>query len=178
MTRERVSGATFDEVVYIDRQIEVVCSHERGEREAKSPRGSGGFGRDWLSPCYAILDCHAKPVMLAMSGLPKVELGGFLDYVTNRVISYLKAQRMVVKRCFSYLDFMRDVDADTLTIDSFSVVRDFSNVFPADLPGMPPDRDIDFGIDLVSGAQAISIPPHHMAPAELKELKEKLQEHF
>ncbi|XP_070036197.1 uncharacterized protein [Nicotiana tomentosiformis] len=44
MTRERVSGATFDEVVDIARQIDVVHSQECGEREAKRPRGSGGFG--------------------------------------------------------------------------------------------------------------------------------------
>ncbi|XP_070032443.1 uncharacterized protein [Nicotiana tomentosiformis] len=43
MTRERVSGATFDEVVDIARQIEMVCSQERVEREAKRPRGQGGF---------------------------------------------------------------------------------------------------------------------------------------
>ncbi|XP_070045213.1 uncharacterized protein [Nicotiana tomentosiformis] len=43
MTRERVSGATFDEVVSIARQIEMVRGHERVEREAKKPRGQGGF---------------------------------------------------------------------------------------------------------------------------------------
>ncbi|XP_070057885.1 uncharacterized protein [Nicotiana tomentosiformis] len=43
MTQERVSGATFDEVVDIARQIEIVCSQERGEREAKSPHGPGDF---------------------------------------------------------------------------------------------------------------------------------------
>ncbi|XP_070054425.1 uncharacterized protein [Nicotiana tomentosiformis] len=43
MTRERVSGGTFDEVVDIDRQIKMVHSQERGEREAKRPRGLGGF---------------------------------------------------------------------------------------------------------------------------------------
>ncbi|XP_070047310.1 uncharacterized protein [Nicotiana tomentosiformis] len=43
MTRERVSCATFDEVVDIARLIEVVCNQEHGEREAKRPRGSGNF---------------------------------------------------------------------------------------------------------------------------------------
>jgi len=51
----------------------------------------------------------------------------------------------------SYLAFVRDVDADAHIIDSVSVVRDFPDVFPVDLPGMPPDMDIDFGIDLVQG---------------------------
>ncbi|XP_070041564.1 uncharacterized protein, partial [Nicotiana tomentosiformis] len=83
---------------------------------------------------------------------------------------------MVGKGVLSYLAFVRDVGADTPTIDSVPVERDFLDVFSADLLGMSPDRDIDFGIGLVPGTQPISIPPYHMAPAELKELKENLQE--
>ena len=49
-------------------------------------------------------------------------------------------------------------------------------MFPADLPCMPPDRDIDFCIDLEPGTRPISIPPYRMAPAELRELKAQLQE--
>ena len=98
------------------------------------------------------------------------------DYIPSRVISFLKAQRMVGKGCLSYLAFVRDVGAETPSIDSVPVVRDFPNVFPADLPGMPPDRDIDFGIDLVPGTQPISIPPYRISPTVLKELKEQLQE--
>ncbi|XP_070007284.1 uncharacterized protein [Nicotiana sylvestris] len=55
-------------------------------------------------------------------------------------------------------------------IDSIQVVREFADVFPSDLPGMPPDRDIDFCIDLAPGTQPISIPPSCMA------LKEQLEE--
>ncbi|XP_070053920.1 uncharacterized protein [Nicotiana tomentosiformis] len=134
------------------------------------------LGMDWLSPCHAVLDCHAKMVTLAMPGFPRVEWSGSVDYVPSRVISYLKAQRMVEKGCLSYLAFVRDVSAEIPTISSVSVVHDFPDVFPADLPGMPPDRDIDFGINLVPDTQPISIPPYRMAPAELKELKEQLQE--
>ncbi|XP_070006767.1 uncharacterized protein [Nicotiana sylvestris] len=50
------------------------------------------------------------------------------------------------------------------------------DVFLVDLPGMPTDRDIDFGIDLVSGTHPISIPLYRMTPVELKEMKEKLRE--
>ncbi|XP_070014367.1 uncharacterized protein [Nicotiana sylvestris] len=83
---------------------------------------------------------------------------------------------MVVKGCISYLAFVRDVGAEASSIDSVQVVRDFPDVFPADLSGMPSDRDIDFSTDLVPGTQPISIPPYCMALAKLKELKEQLQE--
>ncbi|XP_070014984.1 uncharacterized protein [Nicotiana sylvestris] len=56
------------------------------------------------------------------------------------------------------------------------MVREFPDVFPADLPAMPPNKDIDFDIDLVSDMQPFYIPPYRMALAELKKLKEKLQE--
>ncbi|XP_070031976.1 uncharacterized protein [Nicotiana tomentosiformis] len=83
---------------------------------------------------------------------------------------------MVEKGCMAYLAFVRDVNADNPTIESVPVVRDFPDMFLADLSGMPPNKDIDFSIDLVSGTQPISMPPYRTAPAELKELKEQLQE--
>ncbi|XP_070042943.1 uncharacterized protein [Nicotiana tomentosiformis] len=121
------------------------------------------LGMNWLLPYHAILDCHAKTVMLAIPGLPRLKWRGALDYVPSRVISFLKAQQMVEKGCNSYLAFVRDVSADTPTVKSVLVVRDFPDVFPADLPCMPPDKDIDFDIDLLSGTQPISIPPYCIA---------------
>ncbi|XP_070034815.1 uncharacterized protein [Nicotiana tomentosiformis] len=132
------------------------------------------LGMDWLSPCHVVLYCHSKTVMLAMSGLPRIEGRVSPDYVHSKVILYLKAQQMVGKGCLSYLAFVRDVSADAPTVDSVPVVQEFLDVFPADLSGMPLDRDIDFGIDLASGTQPVSIPPCHMAPTELKELKDQL----
>ncbi|XP_070029484.1 uncharacterized protein [Nicotiana sylvestris] len=131
------------------------------------------LGMDWLSLCRVILDCHAKTVM---STPPQIEWRDVTDYVPSRVVSFLKAQCMVGKGCLSYLDFVKDVGVETPSIDSIPVVRDIPNVFPANLSGMSPERDIDFGIDLVPGTQPISIPSYRMAPAELKELKEQLQE--
>ena len=49
-------------------------------------------------------------------------------------------------------------------------------MFPDELPGLPPHREIKFYIDVVSDIVPISMPPYRMAPAELKELKEQLQE--
>ncbi|XP_059277919.1 uncharacterized protein LOC132032160 [Lycium ferocissimum] len=88
--------------------------------------------------------------------------------------SYTK--KLVDKSCLAYLAHIHDTSADTSSLDSVPVVREFADVFPADLPGMPPDRDIDFGIDLDLRTRPISITPYRMAPAELRELKEQLQD--
>ncbi|XP_070039787.1 uncharacterized protein [Nicotiana tomentosiformis] len=101
--------------------------------------------------------------------------GGILWIMFVPGLSLLKAQLIVEKECDAYISFVRVVSDDTLTIESISVVRDYPDAFPADLQGMSPDKDIDFGIDLLLVTQPISIPPYHMALVELKELKEKLQ---
>ena len=54
------------------------------------------------------------------------------------------------------------------------IVRDFLEVFPEELPGLPPDREIEFVIELLSGTAPISKAPYRMAPAELKELRKQL----
>uniref|UniRef100_A0A2N9I7U4 RNA-directed DNA polymerase n=1 Tax=Fagus sylvatica TaxID=28930 RepID=A0A2N9I7U4_FAGSY len=61
-------------------------------------------------------------------------------------------------------------------IEDIPVVREFPDVFPEDLPGLPPDREVEFSIDLVPGTAPISKAPYRMAPAELKELKGQLEE--
>ncbi|WMV19079.1 hypothetical protein MTR67_012464 [Solanum verrucosum] len=56
------------------------------------------------------------------------------------------------------------------------VVKEFPDIFPDDLPGISPKREIDFGIDLLPDTQPISIPSYRIALAKLKELKEQLKD--
>ncbi|XP_070055050.1 uncharacterized protein [Nicotiana tomentosiformis] len=74
------------------------------------------LGMDWLSPYHAILDCYTKTVMLAMPDLLRLEWRGTLDYVPSRVLSFLKAQRIIEKGCDTYLAYVRDVSVDTPTV--------------------------------------------------------------
>ena len=61
-------------------------------------------------------------------------------------------------------------------IEDIPVVREFPDVFPKELPGIPPDREIEFNIDLVPGTNPISKTPYIIGPAELKELKQQIKE--
>jgi len=65
---------------------------------------------------------------------------------------------------------------ETSTLEEVPVVCEYPDVFPEELPGMPPDRDIEFIIDLIPGIGPIAKRPYRMATDELKELKEQLQE--
>ena len=63
-----------------------------------------------------------------------------------------------------------------VTMDCIPQVCDFADVFPDELPGLPPHREMDFSIDLYPGTDPISVAPFRMAPVELKELNLQLQE--
>nr|GFD37817.1 putative reverse transcriptase domain-containing protein [Tanacetum cinerariifolium] len=56
------------------------------------------------------------------------------------------------------------------------IVSEFPDVFPDELPGIPPVREVEFNIEFIPGSEPISKAPYHMAPMELKELKDQLQE--
>jgi hypothetical protein len=62
-----------------------------------------------------------------------------------------------------------------LPLKKIPVVCEYADVFPDELPGMPPDRDIEFAMELQPGMTPISKRPYRMPPAELAELKQQLQ---
>ncbi|GJU61673.1 hypothetical protein Tco_1243508 [Tanacetum coccineum] len=61
-------------------------------------------------------------------------------------------------------------------LEAVPTVRDFLEVFPEDLPGLPPTRQVEFQIDLVPGAAPVARAPYRLAPTELQELSTQLQE--
>ncbi|XP_070055328.1 uncharacterized protein [Nicotiana tomentosiformis] len=92
------------------------------------------LGMDWLSPHHTILDYHAKTIILAMPALPRLEWNGSSVSTASRVISFVKARHMVEKGCLAYLAYVRDTTEEFPAIDSIPVVREFTDVFPSDLP--------------------------------------------
>ena len=67
-------------------------------------------------------------------------------------------------------------EPSTRAIGDISIVQKFPDVFPDEILGLPPEREIDFAIDLIPGTAPISRAPYRMAPLELKELKTQLEE--
>ena len=91
-------------------------------------------------------------------------------------ISYLKACKLISKGYLYHLIWVKDSSAKSLRLQSVLVVNKFLEIFPNDLPGIPPDREIDFDIDLLTDTHPISISPYSIASAELNLLKEKLKD--
>ena len=71
---------------------------------------------------------------------------------------------------------MVETEKEGTLVDEIPVVKDFPHVFQDDIAGLPPDREVDFTIDLIPVTEPISIPPYRMAPVELTELKAQLEE--
>ena len=88
----------------------------------------------------------------------------------------MRAKKLLNKGCQWYLAHVVLNDTTPSSLEEVRVVRHFPDVFPDDLPGLPPDRDVEFTINLLPGTDPISLTPYRMAPAELRELKTQLQE--
>ena len=104
-----------------------------------------------------------------------VVVGERSDYLSN-IISAATARRLISKGCEAYLVCALETKKENPGVHDISTVCDFSDVFPDDLPGLPPEREVEFAIDVKPGTAPISIAPYRMTPTKLKELKIQLQE--
>ncbi|KAL4013991.1 hypothetical protein IC575_026176 [Cucumis melo] len=92
------------------------------------------------------------------------------------VITALKVEKLLRKGCTVFLGHVVEVQKEKLKPEDVSVVNEYLDVFPADLSSLPPDREVEFTIELLPGTTPISQAPYRMASSELKELKVQLQE--
>ena len=94
----------------------------------------------------------------------------------QNLISPITARKMLRRGCRGYLAVVRNIEAKTRAVENVPVVCEFFYIFPEELSGLPPEREIEFCIDVIPGTDPISMPPYRMAPAELKELNKQLKE--
>ncbi|KAA3473636.1 DNA/RNA polymerases superfamily protein [Gossypium australe] len=110
---------------------------------------------------------HHFPANLMLLLFDEFDLILGLDWLTTH---------SVLVNCGSKFIELKFENGDVIRVESVPVVCENQDVFPEELPGLPPVREVKFGIDLVLGMAPISIAPYRMSPLELKELKDQLQE--
>ncbi|XP_070004536.1 uncharacterized protein [Nicotiana sylvestris] len=135
--------------------------------------------------CYALIDpesslSYVTPFIASSFGVEPEQLYKSFS-VSTPVGDSITAARVyrncvVTKGCIYHLVRVADTTSEVSAPESVPVVNEFLEVFPDELPGIPPYREIDFGIDVLPDTQPISIPPYRIAPAELRELKEQLKD--
>ncbi|XP_074352100.1 zinc finger BED domain-containing protein RICESLEEPER 2-like [Apium graveolens] len=88
----------------------------------------------------------------------------------------IQTKRLLRQGCKAYLAYVLDVNKEGPRIEDIPVVCKFLDIFPDELPGLPPDREIEFTIDLAPSTEPVSKAPYQMAPVEMKELAMQLQD--
>ena len=131
---------------------------------------------NWLSKHRATLDCYKKEVRLVCPEEPGVIFRGIRREIAPRLINAMTASKILWKGCQGYLSFVVDRRQEGTRMEDIPIVKEFPDVFPGDISGLPLDREVEFTIDLIPGTEPISIPPYRMAPSELRELKAQLEE--
>ncbi|GJW75574.1 hypothetical protein Tco_0134944 [Tanacetum coccineum] len=140
------------------------------------------IGMDWLR-YHAVIVCDEKLVQIpygneTLTFCGKKSSNGRESRLT--VISCSKAQEYMAKGCqvfLAHISTKKEEDkSERKQIEDVPIVRDFPEVFPKDLPGLPPARPVEFQIDLIPGVALVARAPYRLAPSEMKELSEQLQE--
>ena len=109
------------------------------------------LGMDWLSRHHATVDCYRKEVRFCRPGETEVVLYGLRKILSNSIMTAMKANKMLLKSYQGYLAYAVEVRDSGSQLEDIPIVREFLDVFPEDLPGIPLGREIDFQIELALG---------------------------
>ncbi|XP_074351549.1 uncharacterized protein LOC141690670 [Apium graveolens] len=132
------------------------------------------LGMDWLAEHGAQIYCKKKKVILKSPQGKKVEFKGQKQVKT--FVTMIQSKKLLRQGCEGYFAHVIDRSKETPNIESISIVSEFPDVFPYELPGLPPNHQIEFSIDLAPSVVPVSKAPYHMAPAEMKKMVNQLQE--
>ncbi|KAD6119124.1 hypothetical protein E3N88_10395 [Mikania micrantha] len=131
---------------------------------------------DWLSKQKAEVVCHDKTICIPLNTAEILVVQGERANRALGLISCMKAQKCLRKGYETFLAYLINGDHEEKRIEDIPVVRDFLEVFPEELTGLPPVRQVEFCIDLIPGAGPVAKAPYRLAPSEMQELSSQLQE--
>ncbi|KAI3686594.1 hypothetical protein L1987_80274 [Smallanthus sonchifolius] len=134
------------------------------------------LGMDWLSKNQDEIICSEKIVRIPLPSGEILSVQGERSGAAIGIISFMKAQKCLRKGYTAILALVADKSTEEKKLEDIPIVLEFPEVFPEDLPGLPPHRQVEFQIDLTPGAAPIARAPYRLAPSELQELSTQLQE--
>ncbi|GJV17453.1 hypothetical protein Tco_1362776 [Tanacetum coccineum] len=141
------------------------------------------IGMGWLSMYHAMIAYTEKIVRIPWGNETLIIHGDGSDNGHGsrlNIISCIKTQKYSLKGCHVFLAHVTTKEAEDKSkekrLEDVPIVRDFHEVFPKDLPGLPPTRQMEFQIDLMHGDAPITRAPYRLAPSKIKELSKQLQE--
>ena len=130
------------------------------------------IGMDFLSKYGATINCKSRLVNFKPPGEDQFKFNSKGSRNQKMMISAMKASKLLANGCVGFLANIVDTtQKEKMKLEDVPVVNKFKDVFPEDLPGIPPDREIMFEIELLPGTSPILKAPYRMAPVELGSYK-------
>ncbi|GJX18612.1 putative reverse transcriptase domain-containing protein [Tanacetum coccineum] len=133
------------------------------------------IGMDWLSKYRAKILYDEKVVHIPIDSETLI-IRGDRSKTRLNLISCIKTERYISRGCQVFMIQVMEKKSDEKKLEDIPVVKEFPDVFPEDLPGIPPVRQVEFQIDLIPGAAPIARTPYRLAPSKMQELSNQLQE--
>ncbi|GKC18392.1 putative reverse transcriptase domain-containing protein [Tanacetum coccineum] len=141
------------------------------------------IGMDWLAKYHAVID-YAEKIVRILWGNETLIVHGDENIRGNEtclnIISCTKTDKYLLKGHHVFLAYVTTKETEDKSgekqLKDVPIIRDFPEVFPEDFLGLPPTRQVEFQIDLMPGAAPVAQAPYRLAPSEMKELSEQLQE--
>ncbi|MCI15490.1 cellular nucleic acid-binding protein, partial [Trifolium medium] len=122
------------------------------------------FGMNWLIFIRVHINCCAKTVVF-----PKPE-------EDSQLMSSMEMRKSLSEQAEVFAMFASLKLESGVKMEKLPVVCEFPEVFPRDVSDLPPEREMEFAIDLIHGTSPIPMAPYRMSASELKELKKQLEE--
>ncbi|XP_022001828.1 uncharacterized protein LOC110899246 [Helianthus annuus] len=132
-------------------------------------------GMDWLAKHHAEIQCEKKVIHVLTPGGKRVSIQGERN-INSKLCSIVQAYKYVRNGSKAFLAYVVDTKQNTPKIEEVEVVNEFLDVFPEDFLGLPPEREVDFKIELYSDAKAVAKAPYRLAPTKMRELMVRIQE--
>ena len=128
------------------------------------------LGMDWISANSVFIGCEEKLIIIpSKEATPRDVLTTILEGTVGMVNFLFEKEKFV------RLVLTKEAN-DGLKVSQIPIVCEFPEVFPEDVTSLPPEREVEYSIDLIPGTAPISVSLYRMAPLELRELKEQLEE--
>ncbi|XP_076909482.1 uncharacterized protein LOC143566758 [Bidens hawaiensis] len=128
------------------------------------------LGMDWLFANQARIICNEKAIDILTPNKKVIRIAGDKEAGRIGIISKIKSSHCLGKGYLTFMAYMTK-EPESKKMEEVPIVSEFKDVFPEELPRIPPDREVEFRIDLVSGPSPIAKSPYRLASTLIKELK-------
>ncbi|GJS04398.1 putative reverse transcriptase domain-containing protein [Tanacetum coccineum] len=134
------------------------------------------IGMDWIDKYNTNIFCSQKLVRVINSQGREVIIYGDRMKGDFMLCSVMKVRRYFSYGCHAFMAHVINTSFEKKSVEDVPIVNEFLDVFPEELLGIPPERQVEFRIDLIPGSTPMAKNPYRLAPSKMKELMGQLQE--